>query len=283
MHRRNFLKTGLAGIVTLAIPGNINAISASSHASDKKWAVLYSSKCGSTKDAATWINDGMGGIAGVIDVATAPQIADYDYIVIGGWINASILDSNAKTFITTNKAALKSKIMGLFTLCGNGGVAVGQKEITKSLTNQIVALTGVTDKPAKLFNGRSDPACNGLGMTYDLLKKEDCVAFGKLIIDGATATILNGSENSNRFSLSHTTNSFTSAATISYTLPRECNVLLTATALNGKQVATLVSSSQKAGSHSVKWNTGSLAPGIYLYRLQAAGFEESRIAKVMCF
>ena len=261
MLRRHFLKTGLAGIGTLAMPGTIRAFTESLQASDKTWAVIYSSKCGSTKDAATWISEGMGNIASVVDIETTPKVADYDYIIIGGWINGSGLITNAKNYIISNKTALKDKIKGLFTVCGNGGKVVEQTQIDDYLTKQIVLFSGVTDKPAKLFNGRSDPKCNGLAPTYNLLKKEDCVTFGKQIIDAATATILDGSEKSHRFNLSHSTNPFNSVATISYTLPRECSVLLTACGLNGQQVAKLVSSPhQAAGFYSVKWNTGNLAP-----------------------
>jgi flavodoxin len=281
MFRRHFLKTGLAGIGTLAIPGTIKALTASLQASGKTWAVIYSSQCGSTKDAATWINEGMGSIANVVDIATTPKVADYDYIIIGGWIDSGALVSNAKSYVVSNKTALKDKIRGLFTVCGNSGKAVGQTQINNYLTNQIVSFTGITDKPAKLFNGRSDPKCNGFSVTYDLLKKEDCVAFGKQIIDAATATILDGSEKSQRFNLSHSMNLFTSVATISYTLPRECSVHLSACGLNGRQVAKLISSRQEAGNYSVNWNTANLAPGIYMYRLEAGGFAESRTAKVM--
>jgi hypothetical protein len=279
MHRRHFLKTGLAGIAALSIPGTIKALAPTLQSSGK-WAVLYGSKCGSTKNAATWINEGMGDIASVVDITTNPKVADFDYIVIGGWIDSAQLTSSVKSFVTTNKAALKDKIRGLFTLCGNSGKAVGPAQIKSYLTDQIVSLSGVTDMPAKLFNGRSDPSCNGLGITYDLLKKEDCVAFGKQIVDAATAIIFNDSENSQRFKLSHTTNQLTSVATISYTLPGECNVSLIASGLNGRQVASLVSSHQNAGFYSVKWNMGNLAPGIYLYSLKAGEFEETRIAKV---
>jgi hypothetical protein len=117
-------------------------------------------------------------------------------------------------------------------------------------------------------------------MNYDNVKKEEGVAFGKQIIDAATATILDGSETSQRFALSHKVNPLTSVATISYSLPGNTVVRLTANALNGRQIATLVSTRQEAGSHSVKWNTGMLAPGVYLYRLEAAGHVETRIATV---
>ena len=41
--------------------------------SDKKWAILYGTWCGSTRDAAAWISEGMGGIADVFDARENPD------------------------------------------------------------------------------------------------------------------------------------------------------------------------------------------------------------------
>jgi hypothetical protein len=71
--------------------------------------------------------------------------------------------------------------------------------------------------------------------------------------------------------------------TIAYSLPQSAAVQVTVNALNGKQLATLVSSRQEAGRHSVNWNTGNLAPGIYLYRLETAGLSESRVLQMAAY
>ncbi len=54
--------------------------------SDKKWAVLYGTWCGSARDAALWISEGMDGIANVFDVRENPDLSKYDHIVVGGAI-----------------------------------------------------------------------------------------------------------------------------------------------------------------------------------------------------
>jgi flavodoxin len=284
MVRRTFIKKGLAGLGVLALPGAVSALN-TSFTVKKKWAVLYGSKCGSTKTYAGYINEGMGGIAEVIDIAqTTPNVNDYDYFVIGGWRNGSNLQPpEITTFITTNKAALKDKIRGLFVVLGNGGNATLSEAHTTFLTQKLVEPTGVSNKPKQVLFGKSDPACNGLSVTYDNVKKEPGVAFGKQIVDAATAAFLDGSEKSIRFGLSHSINKFASVATISYTLPRSAAVQVTVHALNGKQVATLVSSRQEAGRQSVDWNTNNLAPGIYLYRLEAANIAESRVLRLTAY
>jgi hypothetical protein len=48
-----------------------------------------------------------------------------------------------------------------------------------------------------------------------------------------------------------------------------CNTL-------GQQVATLVDGPQESGYHEVKVDASSLASGVYLYRLQAGQFVETR-------
>jgi hypothetical protein len=44
----------------------------------------------------------------------------------------------------------------------------------------------------------------------------------------------------------------------------------------GRKIETLVSSHQSAGSHSVTWNADDVSSGIYLYRIQAGDYSESR-------
>lgn len=65
MNRRHFFKLGFAGIGTMAFSPNLWALKYYPLPSDKKWAVLYATWCGSTRDAALWISEGMGGIVEV--------------------------------------------------------------------------------------------------------------------------------------------------------------------------------------------------------------------------
>ena len=44
----------------------------------------------------------------------------------------------------------------------------------------------------------------------------------------------------------------------------------------GREVATLVSEIVPAGSYTVTWDASNLPSGIYLYRMEASGFEQTR-------
>jgi hypothetical protein len=279
MERRELCKMGLAGIGAMAFSRPVTAVEHLLKASAKKaWVVLYGSQCGSTKDAATWINLGLGGVADVVDIATAtPPVGDYDFFIIGGWINGgNLMPAGIQTFITNNRDALKPKIRGLFTLCGNQGQPVGATQIRNYLTNRIVQYSGVTDKPAKLFNGRSTPSCGG--GNYDLLKKEECVAFGQQILNTSTATVQPSLPQ--RFELfQNSPDPFNAVTAIRYGLPSAADVSLTVCALDGRKIASLFSGFQAPGIYEMAWDGGRLAPGYYLYQLDAGGVRQTRMAR----
>jgi|GEM_PF-1686946 len=285
MDRRHLCKIGLAGIGTLALSKPLSAMEHYAKASEQKtWCILYGSQCGSTRDYANYINDGLGGIADVVDIAvTTPQVSDYDHFIIGGWINGGdVFPESIPNFVTANKDALKDKIEGLFTVCGNRGDPIQAKQINDYLTTKLVADSGVTDKPAKLFPGRNIHSCSEVTYIreYDLVSEDDGVAFGQSIL---TTAVKSGRWNSSqRFGLSQNSpNLFSPTNTIRYTLPKAANVELTVCALNGKRVATLASGLKPSGRHEVTWDAGNLAPGYYLYRLEAGDFVETLKAKLV--
>ena len=52
MNKRNFIKSGLMGIGALLLSKRASALEYYPRPSDKKWAVLYGTWCGSARDAA---------------------------------------------------------------------------------------------------------------------------------------------------------------------------------------------------------------------------------------
>jgi chitinase len=64
-------------------------------------------------------------------------------------------------------------------------------------------------------------------------------------------------------------NPFNPTTVISFSLPEANEVTLKIYNLLGEEVATLISGVLSAGNHQVRWDAGSLASGIYVYRLQA--------------
>ena len=74
MDRKSFLKLGMVGIFS-SIASKAWALKYYPNPSGKKWAILYATWCGTSRDAAVWISEGMGGIADVFDVRENPDLS----------------------------------------------------------------------------------------------------------------------------------------------------------------------------------------------------------------
>jgi menaquinone-dependent protoporphyrinogen oxidase len=202
MERRDFVKLGLAtGIGTIALTRDARALDYYPNPSDKKCAVIFGTWCGSSRDAAVWISEGMGGIADVFDVRENPELARFDHIVLGGSIRSGATTQELQDFIAKNKNSLKTKVKGLFAVCGNGEKPVGPQQVSAYIDGHLAQLCEVSNVPSKVFNGRItksllDPETrkrmeamypNIAGKplaNYDLLKRADCLAFGEEILAG---------------------------------------------------------------------------------------------------
>jgi len=161
--------------------------------SDKKWVVLYATWCGSTRDAALWISEGMDGIANVFDVRENPDLSGYDHIVIGGAIRSGVTSPLLQEYLEKNKDVLKSKIRGYFAVCGNMMQPVGPEQTVAFVDNHLAKICGVSNVPSKVFLGRitfglMEPDVRKQmqsfpGMKeYDNLKRPECLAFGKEVL-----------------------------------------------------------------------------------------------------
>jgi uncharacterized repeat protein (TIGR03806 family) len=67
-------------------------------------------------------------------------------------------------------------------------------------------------------------------------------------------------------------NPFNPVTTISYDLPWDTYVTISIFDIRGKIIQTLISRNHKAGKHSILWNAGNYASGLYFYRLEAGDF-----------
>ena len=67
-------------------------------------------------------------------------------------------------------------------------------------------------------------------------------------------------------------NPFNPGTTIQYILPQRSRVTLSVYDPLGRRVATLVEGEEQAGEHSVWFDAGRLASGVYFYRLQAGAY-----------
>jgi menaquinone-dependent protoporphyrinogen IX oxidase len=202
MERRDFFKLGVAaGVSAMALADNVRALDFYPTPSDKKVAVLFATWCGSSRDAAVWISEGMGGIAKVFDVRENPDLTSFDHIVVGGSIRSGVTRKELQDYIAKNKATLKGKVRGLFAVCGNGEKPVGPPQKASYIDNHLAKLCESGEVPSKVFNGRITkalidpenrkrmedmyPSFAGKPLEdYDLLKRADCLAFGKEILAG---------------------------------------------------------------------------------------------------
>jgi hypothetical protein len=71
-------------------------------------------------------------------------------------------------------------------------------------------------------------------------------------------------------------NPFNPTTRIEYALPEPGLVVLEVYDTLGRLVATLVNESKEAGRHAVDFDATNLASGIYLYRIQAGSFTQTR-------
>lgn len=71
-------------------------------------------------------------------------------------------------------------------------------------------------------------------------------------------------------------NPFNPKTTINYELPKQSKVKLTIYDITGQEVKTLINQRQNAAQHSISFDASGLSSGIYIYKLEAGSFEQSR-------
>ena len=71
-------------------------------------------------------------------------------------------------------------------------------------------------------------------------------------------------------------NPFNPITTLRYDLPQESDVTLTIYDITGRMVQTLVNELQQAGMKKVIWNASDVSSGVYIYRIQAGNFTQTR-------
>jgi menaquinone-dependent protoporphyrinogen IX oxidase len=189
MNKREFVKTGLIGLGAIALAHKAGGLEYYPTKPDKKWAVLYGTWCGSSRDAGVWISEGMDGIANVFDVRESPDLSAYENIIVGGSIRGGKVSEELQMFLEKYRDTYKSKIRGLFVVCGNRMQPPGAQQTTDLIDNHLAVLCGVKNLPSKVFPGRityglmdeeSRKMLQGFKMPeYDNLKRSECMAFGK--------------------------------------------------------------------------------------------------------
>jgi hypothetical protein len=194
MKKREFLKAGLLGLGVFMLPGKASALEFYPRPSDKKWAVLFGTWCGSSRDAGIWISEGMDGIANVFDVRENPDLSKYDHIVIGGSVRSNEVHPGLMDYLEKNREVIDGKVRGLFAICGNMMQPVGEEQHSAFIDYQLSTKTGAFNVPSKVFLGRitwglMEPDVRERMQSYpnmyeyDNLNRMDCLAFGRQILE----------------------------------------------------------------------------------------------------
>jgi immune inhibitor A len=71
-------------------------------------------------------------------------------------------------------------------------------------------------------------------------------------------------------------NPFNPSTTFEFSIPKSEHVTLKIYDLLGKEVATLISENKTPGSYKYTWNAGKISSGVYLYKIQAGEFVQTR-------
>jgi hypothetical protein len=196
MKKREFLKAGLLGLGVFLLPGKASALEFYPRPSDKKWAVLFGTWCGTSRDAGIWISEGMDGIANVFDVRENPDLSKFDHLVIGGSVRSNEIHGGLKEYLEKNREVVEGKVRGLFAVCGNMMQPVGEEQKSAFIDYQLSTWTGAFNVPSKVFLGRitwglMEPDVRERMQSYpnmveyDNLNRKDCLAFGRQIVEKA--------------------------------------------------------------------------------------------------
>ena len=194
MDCRAFLKTVALGGGLIAFVSNSYALKLFPNPGKQKWAILFGSRYGSTRDASLWISEGMGGIADVFDARENPDPSSFDSIIVGSGIYSGKIDQPLEAYLTRNAPLISNRIKAIFIVCGAGDSPRAQAFVD-------VLIKSCRTKPSlvKIFSGRITKRLlnkedykieedvfkrrNEPFEDYDHLKRSDCLKFGEEILN----------------------------------------------------------------------------------------------------
>jgi len=196
MDRRTFFKAVMvAGGATLLVASDSHALQFYPHPGKQKWAVLFGSRYGTTRDAGVWISEGMGAIANVFDAREEPDLSQFDNVIVGSGIYLGKIDKPLEAYLMKNAPRFSSRIKALYIVCGGGDTPRAQGYV-----DALSKACGAKPKMTKVFPGRLtirllDPEDNKVEedvakkrnepyQDSDRLQRKDCLDFGANVLAG---------------------------------------------------------------------------------------------------
>ncbi|MDP4190619.1 MAG: T9SS type A sorting domain-containing protein [Bacteroidota bacterium] len=135
------------------------------------------------------------------------------------------------------------------------------------------SVTNITGNGFNVYYDASLAANSALGgKTYSLVNGGSLMPKGTSAVDESSSSLpANWSLEQNY------PNPFNPSTTISFSMPEPGLAMLKIYDITGKEVAILVNDELAAGNHSYSWNSGSLASGIYIYRISVLSGDKKRV------
>ena len=194
MNRRAFLRTVLVGGGLTVFAPKSYALKLFPSPGKQKWAILFGSRYGSTRDASLWISEGVGGIADAFDARENPDLSSFDNIIVGSGIYNGKIDQYLETYLTRNSVLISNRIKALFIVCGAGDSPRAQAfldvlakscqvkpPLTRIFSGRVTKRLLSKDDykiEEEVFKRRNQPFED-----YDSLKRSDCLKFGEEILN----------------------------------------------------------------------------------------------------
>jgi hypothetical protein len=180
-----------------------------------------------------------------------------------GWGGSLFIDRYGKTHITWNETSGNFYTGNLYYATNSPG----------SWTSAPILADGAT------FNGTLvlDSQGRGHAIAYHGETFETQEVFVVHSPSGLTSFAGRSSSHPSKFFLHQNfPNPFNPSTVIRYSLPVDAHVSLKVYDVLGREVATLVGEQKKAGYHEATFDASALASGVYLYRMAARGFSETK-------
>jgi len=193
MDRRAFLKSIMVGGGLTVFGSNSYALKFFPNSGKQKWAILFGSRYGSTRDASLWISEGLGGIADVFDARENPDLSSFDYLIVGSGIYSGKIDQPLEAYLTRNSSLISNRIKALFIVCGSADSPRAQTYVdllakfcqakppltrifSGRVTKKLLSMEDYKIEEAA-FKRRNQPFED-----YDHLQRSDCLKFGEAIL-----------------------------------------------------------------------------------------------------